>query len=326
MSQGNSVSRNPLAQLAARLDSMQQNHRAASFAYAVIKKYSDDSAGHQAALVTYYGFLSLFPLLLVVTSIIDLVAQYNAGLRTRLVSSVNSYFPIVGHQIQSNIHDTRTGIALVIGLLFALYGARGVSDVIRSALDHAWCTPRAARTGFPKSILQSLAILLGAGFGLLFTTTLTSYALSAFGHTLIVRFIAMLINILLLYAILMFVFLVGTSRRRPRRDIRLGAIASAIGLFILQVIGGYLITHQLHNLRGLYGQFALVLAILFWIYLQAQVVLYAIEINVVRVYKLWPRSITQNPIIAADKRAYRMYAERASFRPTVEEAIDVRFQ
>jgi len=317
---------NPLNRLVMWLDAYQQKHHALSFPYAVIKKYGDDDAGHQAALITYYGFLSLFPLLLVATSIIDLVAQYNSDLRTRLVADINSYFPIVGQQLQSSVHNSKTGAALAVGLLFALYGARGIADAVRSALDHAWAVPRVKRSGFPKNILKSLALLFGAGLGLLLTTTLASYALTALGHAPIFRLLSILINVALLYFIFMYTFLIGTSRRHPRKDIRLGAITAAIGLLILQSVGGYLITHQLHNLRGLYGQFALVLAILFWIYLQAQVLMYAIEINAVHTYKLWPRSLTQKPTTAADRKAYRLYAEKEAYRPRPEEEIDVSFQ
>ncbi len=312
--------------LLAALDRLQQKHHALSFPYAVVRKYSDDNAGQLAALITYYGFLSLFPLLLAATSIIDLVAQHNSDLRIRLVADINSYFPIVGEQLQSSVHSTKTGAALIAGLLVALYGARGIADAVRGALDHAWAIPRVKRSGFPKSLLKSVSLLVGSGIGLLLTTTLAGYTLAAVGRSPLLRIIPIVVNISLLYIIFMYTFLIGTSRKHPRKDIRLGAITASFGLLLLQTIGGYLITHQLHNLRGLYGQFALVLAILFWIYLQAQVLVYAIEINVVHTYKLWPRSLTGKPITAADKKAFRLYAEKEAYRPKPEEEIDVTFK
>jgi len=318
-------SKNPLQQLFTRLDALQRRHHALSFPLAVIKKYSDDEAGHQAALLTYYGFLSLFPLLLVATSAVDLIAQHHETLRGRLLADINSYFPIVGNQLQASVHNTKTGLALILGLLVAVYGARGIADAVRSALDHAWAVPKARRSGFPKNLLRSLGLLFGAGLGLLLTTGLASLATAALGRSLIFRLIPILITVGLLYLIFMYVFLVGTSRRHPRADIRLGAVVAAVGLLLLQTVGGYLITHELRNLTGLYGQFALVLAILFWIYLQAQVFTYAIEINVVHTYRLWPRSLTA-PLTAADRKAFRLYAEKEAFRPQPEEEIDVRFQ
>jgi len=319
---------NFFTRLIARFDVYQQKHHVVSFPYAVIKKYGDDDAGHQAALITYYGFLSLFPLLLVATSVIDMVAQHNMELRARLLADINTYFPdVFGQQLQASVHGTnKTGIALVFGLLFTLYGARGIADAMRGALDHAWAIPRVKRTGFPKSALKSFGLLLGAGLGLIFTTTLAGYATAALGRSIGFRLVPIAINIGLLYLIFMYIFLIGTSRRRSRKDVRLGAITATLGLMILQTVGGYFITHQLHNLRGLYGQFALVLAIMFWIYLQAQVFTYAVEINSVHTYKLWPRSITAKPVTAADLKAYRLYAEKEAYRPKPEEEIAVTFQ
>jgi membrane protein len=309
------------------VDAFQQKHPVCSLPYAVVKKYGDDNAGHQAALITYYGFLSLFPLLIVATSVVDLIAQHNAHLRDQLLSGINTYFPIVGKQLQAGIHgNSKTGLALFIGVIVALYGARGIADAVRSVLDHAWAIPKVRRTGFPKSILKSLGILVGAGFGLLATTALTSFATAILNDAILVRLVPVVINIGLLYLIFMYVFTIGTSRRVARKSLRVGALTAAIGLLVLQAAGVVLIKHQLHNLQGLYGQFALVLAIMFWIYLQAQVFVYAIEINVVQAYRLWPRSLTGNPTTQADQNAYRMYAEAQAFRPKSEEAIEVTFK
>jgi membrane protein len=317
---------NVLSRFMARLDAFQQKHPAYSFTYAVIKKYGDDDSGHQAALITYYGFLSLFPLLLVATSVIDLVTQNNADLRNHLLADINSYFPVGGQQLQESIHaSNKTGLALVVGLLFALYGARGIADVMRGALDHAWAIPRTKRIGFPRSVLKSFGLLLGAGLALTFTTTLISYATATLGQSAWLRVVPFVINIALLYLIFMYVFLVGTSRRLPRADVRLGALCAAVGLMILQTASLSLARHQLRNLHGLYGQFALVLAMLFWIYLQAQVFMYAIQLNVAHAYRLWPRSITGKPTTEADRKAYTMYAEKEAYRPKSEEQITVNF-
>jgi YihY family inner membrane protein len=320
------TSGNIIERILAFADRTQQRHHALSFPFAVIKKYGDDEAGHQAALITYYGFLALFPLILVATSVIDSIAQHNMELRARLLADINTYFPIVGNQLQAQVHTgSKTGTALVIGLLFTLYGARGIANAVRGALDHAWAIPKVRRSGFPLNAIKSFGLLLGAGLGLLITATLAGYATATLGRSIVFRLVPLAINLVLLYLIFMYIFLIGTSKRHPRKDIRLGAVTATVGLLILQTVGGYLITHQLHNLSGLYGQFALVLAILFWIYLQAQVLTYAIEINVVHTYKLWPRGLTGKPITTADKKAYRMYAEKEAYRPRPEEEIDVTF-
>lgn len=298
---------NSIAQWADRL---QQKHPAFSFPFAVIKKYGDDQAGQQAALLTYYGFLSLFPLLLVATSVADLLAQHNDHLRARLLNDATSYFPVVGDQLQQNIHGSHeTGLALIAGLLVAIYGARGIANAVRGVLDNSWGTPRSRRSSFWAGLAKSMGMLFGAGLGLLLTTVLAGYATAQLGHSLIFRLVPIVINAVLLYIICMYVFIVGPSKRRKRSDVRLGAIATVVGLLILQTIGGYLITHELHRTSGAYGQFALVLAIMFWIYLLAQVLTYSIEINVVHTHQLWPRSLTGKHPTPADERADKLLAE-----------------
>ncbi|MEJ0072602.1 MAG: YhjD/YihY/BrkB family envelope integrity protein [Candidatus Saccharibacteria bacterium] len=145
------TSGNVLARLLARIDAFQQRHRLLAIPYAVIKKYGDDEAGYQGALITYYGFLSLFPLLIVATSVIDLVSRHNDSLRTRLISGISDYFPSISSNLQTQVHGSnKTGLALIIGLLIAFYGARGIANAIQHGLDHIWQVPRPKRAGFPK--------------------------------------------------------------------------------------------------------------------------------------------------------------------------------
>lgn len=296
-----------LDKIASGADRLQQKHHALAFTFAVFKKYGDDQAGQQAALLTYYGFLSLFPLLLVATSVADLLAQHNEHLRTRLLNDATSYFPVVGDQLQHNIHGSHeTGVALIVGLLVAIYGARGIANAVRGVLDSTWGTPKSRRSNFWIGLLRSMGLLFGAGLGLLLTTVLAGYATAELGHSFFFRLVPIAINAALLYLICMYTFIVGPSKRRARSDVRLGAIATVVGLLILQTTGGYLVTHELHHTSGAYGQFALVLAIMFWIYLLAQVFTYAIEINVVHTYELWPRSLTGKRRTAADERAEKL--------------------
>jgi uncharacterized BrkB/YihY/UPF0761 family membrane protein len=122
-----------------------------------------------------------------------------------------------------------------------------------------------------------------------------------------------------------FVFRYATSSKHKLHDNFPGAIIAAVGLQVLQTFGGYLITHQLKNLNGLDAQFAVVLALLFWLYLQAQVFIYAAEINTVRTLKLWPRSINGKSLTQGDKRAFSLYIKRATYLAQPDEAIKVTF-
>jgi hypothetical protein len=69
-----------LKRLVQAADDFQQRHRWLAFPVAVVKKYGEDQGGHRAALLAYYGFFSLFPLLLVAVTL--LAAELNV-VRTR---------------------------------------------------------------------------------------------------------------------------------------------------------------------------------------------------------------------------------------------------
>lgn len=306
-------SKNPIERLQAWFDGFQQRHKSVAFPYAVIKKYSDDESGYQAALITYYGFLSFFPLLIVATAVIQSISQKDASLRDQFISSVNSYFPAIGQGLTESINaPSKTGLALLVGLLITFYGARGVTDAIQHALNHIWAVPRHKRAGFPKAPVRSLAMIIFGGIGLVIAASFNGWAASA-DHDIASRFALWLSGFTVLFLVLWGTFTFGSSaRKRPFSNIP-GALFAAIGLLALQVLASYLITRQLHSLRGLNAQFAIVLVLMFWMYLQAQLVMYAIEFNSVRALKLWPRSLNNKPPTDADRKAYELYRERETF-------------
>ncbi len=304
---------NGIERLVRRFDTFQQRHTSLAFPYAVIKKYGDDEAGYQAALLAYYGFLSLFPLLIVTTAVIQRLSANDARLRQQFLDGVMSYFPALGDNLVASLNTpSKTGFALAIGLLLTFYGAKGVADAVQHALNHVWAVARPRRVGFPKATLRSFGILLFAGFGFLVAAGLNSYA-SASDHALFVRFVLGTGGFVALFGVFWGVFTFGSSaRKRPVANIP-GALFAAVGFLVLQSIGGYLVTQQLRSQTGLNAQFAVVLALLFWIYLQAKVFLYAVEINTVRVHKLWPRSVSPKPPLPADEKAYDLYRKRETF-------------
>ena len=306
--------RNFLQKFVDRIDLLQQSHPVTSVLFGVVKKYGDDGGNHLAALITYYGFLSLFPLLIVATASIQLIAQENEQIRSTLLNSITSYFPAIGQNLATSLQaPSKTGLAMAVGLLLALYGAKGVADALQNAIHTVWGTPRRKRAGFPLSMAKSLSIIFGGGAGLLVSAVLTGYATGSDFSFFTKVFIGTM-GFLTLFSVFWGVFTFGSSaRRRPIANIP-GALISALGLLFLQSIGSYLIQNQLSRHSGLNAQFGVVLVLLFWIYLQAQVVLYALEYNTVRAHKLYPRAIdTDNPT-EADERAYELYAARDNYQ------------
>jgi membrane protein len=299
------------------IDRFQQKHPVLGFPFAVVKKYGDDTGGYQAALITYYGFLSLFPLVLVVVTMLHLWFRDNPELRNQVSASVGHYFPLLGTQLQSDIHQLHgAGVGLVVGILFTLYGARGAADALRYALDNMWQIPKSERTGFPLNMLQSFAIMACGALGFVATVAVSAFS-SGLGHALWVKVAFNVAGFVLVSIVLGLVFWVATSGRVPFKHMMVGASIAAGIIQLLLTFGGLLVAHQLHNLDSVYGTFAVVLGLLFWIYLLAQVVVYAAEADTVRHLKLWPRSLTGGKLqTKADRRAYRLYAKAEQFVKT----------
>jgi membrane protein len=308
-------SKNFLQRSVDKLDAFQQRHKTLAVPYAIAKKYSDDEAGYQAALMAYYGFLSLFPLLIVATTIIQRVTFDNTMARQEFLSSATSYFPAIGDNLAASINTpSKSGLALVIALLITLYGARGVANAVQHALNHVWCVPRGKRVGFPRSTLRSFVLIFTAGGGLVASAAMISFATAA-DHVWPLRAILGAGGFAVLFLVFWGVFTYGTSGRwRPLANVP-GAVLAAVGLLVLQALGSYIVAHQLKTQTGLNAQFGVIIALLFWLYLQAVVFLYAVELNTVRAHKLWPRSITPEPPLRADKKAYALYQKRETFHP-----------
>ncbi|MGH7142132.1 MAG: YihY/virulence factor BrkB family protein [Candidatus Saccharimonadales bacterium] len=299
-----------------KIDLYQRHHKRIGFLYAVIKKYQEDEAGRRSALFTYYGFLALFPFLLVLTSLLRLLLNGNSQISRHIMNGAITYFPIIGENLQLNIHSNKTGLVLVIALLLSLFGARGVADVLRNSLEHIWQVPHKERSNFPGSIFRSLGIIVVGGLGLILAPVLAGYTL-VFSDSIFFRFLSILISLIVLFWVLVFVIKMSLSVHRSLREVWVGAAVAAICLAILQSLGGYIVARELRNLNDLYGTFAIILGMLYWIYLQAQVIFYVFELDSVRILRLWPRSM-HKPFTNADYQAFQLYKDRAKFQDIVE--------
>lgn len=303
--------------LLGRLEEFMVRHRWAAFPYAVIKKFSDDQTGHFAALIAYYGFMSLFPLLLILVSLLEIFLRGNGHLRDQILNYATSEFPTLGQQLQTSLHGhgvSGSGIGLAIGIILTLIGARGVAIAISDSLNHLWRVPHDQRHGFPLSWVRQIAMMGVLGLSAIGTTALVAI-LGPWGVAP-----ALAVNIVSFLGI----FRLGTSSSISTGKLMDSAIIAAIFWQILQGFGTILVKDHLHRLSGVYGTFAVVLGLLWWVYIQAQVTLLAIEIHVVREFKLWPRSLTEPPLMEGDKAAYARYAKEERRRP--EEDIDVDFR
>ena len=316
--EGNNMLRN----LTHRLDDFQQRRRVLAFPVAVWKKFGDDQAGNLAALLAFFAFLSIFPLLLVFITILGMVLHNDPAFQKRLLDSAFADFPVVGTQLRENIHGIgRSGFGLAVGIVGSLLGARGFANAAQNALNHLWAVPFHRRPGFPISWLRAYGVIAVLGLGVLATSALSAVGTWAGGGWVGggVRVLVLLASWVVDICLFWLGLRLATAAEIPGRDLWIGAILAATIWQILQLVGGYIVAHQLRHASALYGVFGLVLGLIAWLYLQATLTLYAVEIDVVRSRRLWPRSLFPPPLTGEDARAYRSYTKAEERVPNLAE-------
>ena len=287
--------------LITKIDNYQRKHKIAGFSYGVYKKYAEDEVGQKVALLTYYGFLSLFPLLLVIATLISIFTANDPQSQATATDTISRYIPAIGDQLYQHIHSiNKNGFALIFALLFTLYGARGAVESFRKGAKSIWHEPK-KNDPFLKNILRSFVILFFGVVGLVIASVATGYV-SAVGSGIEFKLLSVAVNIVALYWVFIFILKASIDRKISIKKIRLGALLSSLGLVFLQIIGGFILASQLKTLDTLYSIFALPLGLLFWIYLQSQVVYIAVVASAVNTKKLWPRSINTAIPTSADKK------------------------
>ncbi len=271
------------------IDAAQQRRRWTAFPAAVLKTFNDNNGNQMAGLMAYYGFFSIFPLLLVLVTVLGLVLHGDPDLQGKIIDSSLASFPVIGQQIRQNIHSLNGGVVpLVLGALAALWAGLAISNAARTAQDRMWGVPVYRRTSFVDSRLRGLAQLALFGGVNVITTVLDGFVVS--DHTVLDTLGALVLSLLLDFSLFVGVFVLLTSHPATVREILPGAIFATIVWELLQHLGSYLVVHELHKLTATYGLFALVLGTLAWLHLGATATLYAVALNVVRSRHLWPRS------------------------------------
>lgn len=274
-----------------RFDEYQQRRPLLALPVGVVKKFGDDEGGNMVSLIAYRAFFSLFPLLLLMTTIFGYVLAGNEELRQEVVNSTLSQFPIIGDQLKGGTLQG-SGIALVVGIVGSLLAGLGVILETEATFNRCWGVSKKAEPGFVGSRLRAIALLIVLG-GLAVVSTVVS-GLAAGGASFLGGSgkvaglgIATVLNLLVFGT----VFRLLTTDEVETRALVPGVIVATVGWEILQVLGGWFISHEVKNASAVYGTFALVIGLLAWIHLGAMFVVFGAETNVVRARRLWPRSL-----------------------------------
>jgi len=293
------------------LDHRQQSGRRLSFVAAVIKKFGDDQGTQLAALIAYYGFVSLFPLLLVFVSVLGFVLQGEPAEQQRLLNGALGQFPIISNPLKT-LKGSTTGLG--IGLAGSLLAGLGITGATQTAFNRIWSVPFKDRPNFIFGRLRGLGMLAILGT-LSVVSTVAAGFVGATSHSAPAVVVGVLVAFVLNLALFLIAFKLLTAVEVTMPELMPGVLTAAVGWQLLQHVGGYYIDHVLKRTGPLYGVFALVLGLLAWLFLGAQIVVLAAEVNVVKARRLWPRSFFSSPLLDADRRAMISSAE-------VEERID----
>ncbi|MFN8052360.1 MAG: YihY/virulence factor BrkB family protein [Acidimicrobiales bacterium] len=277
-----------------RADDFQRSHPVAGFTYGVVRKAGDDKGSQLAALITYYGFFSLFPLLLVAFTTLGFVLQHNPSMREDIASTLQQRLPLPGITADT---ITGSGFALVVGILLTLWAGLGATQVAQDAVNTVWDVPRSAEPSFVRKRLNGLAILAVIGVGLIVATAASSLA-SFLGPAAGVG--GALVSVLVNAAVIALMLHIMVERRPTWSEVRWGALFGGVGWTVLQLVGGWYTHRLVANANKTYGTFAVVIGLLSWIYLQAQVFVYAAEVASVSSRRLWPRALVPEHPTDAD--------------------------
>jgi membrane protein len=291
----------------ARLDRFQREHGAVGFPYAVITKYLDDDGPRHAALITYYGFLSIFPLLLLGVAIVSRVLATNPELRHSVITA------IVPPALQSTVDAAASAlptspVAFVIGVIGLIWSATGVVYAAYRTLNHVAGVrmrdlpmPVGAYT---RVIGVSLLLLVGviAGGGL----TVAAAALPSIG--LPDRLFAALGTGVAAFAVLLVGVKILLLRPAPLSTLWRPAASGALLLALVLHVGAPLLTGLVRKAGPVYGAFATVAGLFALLYLVSQALVAVAEIAAVRRVRLWPRALDNTNPTEADERALALLA------------------
>ncbi|MGV0741791.1 YihY/virulence factor BrkB family protein [Mycolicibacterium sp. XJ870] len=310
------------------LDRLQRRSRVAGFLIAVVYKYVDDQGSFLAAHITYYAFVSLFPALLLLTTVLGVVLAGRPDLQEQILQSAVAQFPVIGAQLGQPESLSGGTVGVVVGIAGALYGGLGVGQAVQNAMDTLWAVPRNDRRDPIRTRFRSFLLLLVLGTALMATTILAAVgrASESFG---IVGYGAIVVASVLTNAgVCLIVFRFATARAVSWRQAAPGALAAALIWQLIQWFGAIFVTQVIKTSSATNSVFALVIGLLAFLYLIATTLLLCAEANVVAADRLFPRALltpfTDNVrLTRGDRRTYAGQAKAQ--RAKGFQRIDVSF-
>ncbi|MEI2778997.1 MAG: YihY/virulence factor BrkB family protein [Tetrasphaera sp.] len=309
------------------VDRQQRRHAVLGFPIAVIYKFFDDAGGYLAALLAYYAFVSMFPLLLLLATILSIVLRNDPELQERIISSALAQFPVIGDQLGDPRSLSGGTAGVVVGVAVALYGGLGVGNALQYAMNTIWGVERNSRPNPIKVRVRSLFLVFTAGLAVSATTVISALGSAYSGWGELTKVGVLLATFVMNTGIFLLAFRIGSGRARKRHQLP-GAIVAAVFWHLLQTYGLVYVARVIRRASASNGVVAFVIGLLAFLYLAAVVVVVCAELNVVSARGLYPRALltpfTDNVHLTdADIRSYSIQAR--AMRTKMYEVIDVTF-
>ena len=280
------------------------------------ERHSEVLGNQIAGAITYFGFLSFFPLLALAFSLVGYISVWYPDAQTEITKALEEAFPgLIGTgPNQININDivaAKAGAGL-LGLIGLLYAGLGWVDALRDGLRRVFGTLD-KKVPFLKKKLIDILVLLMLGGAVLASIVVSSAATSATekalglvgleDHTsavIILKILAVALALLVdtvLFAIL-FSRLPGADL--TWRRLRSGAFVAAVGFEILKLFGTFLIAKTTQN--PLYATFGVLVGLLVWINFVSRLLIYAAAWTATQPYS--PEPLDYEPVpVGADSGA-----------------------
>lgn len=319
--------------LLARADRYQQQHVAFGFPLAVIYKYADDQGSYLAALIAYYGLISLFPLLLLLSTALGVVLAGDVGLQHEVLNSATKQFPVISRDLGQPKHLGGGTLKIIVGAVGSLYGGLGVAQALQNAMHVVWAVPRNCRPNPLRARGRSLLLLGTAGLAVLATTVLTAVVTSvasiSHGLGVLPKAVLIIATVAMNTGIFAFAFrLAGAGRALSLRQVGVGALVASAGWEGLQALAAVYVRHVARTSSVTNGVFGLVLGLIAFLFLASVLIVICMEIDVVRTERLYPRALLTPftddvRLTSADERTYASQAEAQ--RAKGFETVDVTF-
>ncbi len=286
--------------IVARFDAFQQRHRSTAVLGATLAKYVEDGAGRLANLLAYSAFLAVFPLLLVLLTVVEVVLSGHPAAQKEVVDAALRQFPDIGTELKSNISGLTglSGAFLVALFIWLVYGCLRLSRNAQILMTTVWAVPQTELPRFGRWLPRAIGFLMVIGVGFIAGGALAG--IGSFGglgraSDLVGLAGSLVINIAMFWA----GFAILLARPKAGRTLWRGAVVAGIGWTLLQFLDAQLVAHQLRHYRTLYGTFATFIVLVWWIGIGTVIAAFAAEIDVVVEHHLWPRSISRVSLASA---------------------------